>query len=109
MKYMPDPNHVVDYEPLSLKENLIYEDKPLRNMDRENKEIRNKSITCVRVLWSNHEIEDATWELEENMRNKYPYLFERRGMLSFKAKIFYKVERIKHSHLIFFLFKELKP
>jgi hypothetical protein len=30
----------------------------------------------VKVLWSNHQSpEETSWELEETMRDKYPYLF----------------------------------
>jgi hypothetical protein len=30
----------------------------------------------VNILWRNHGIEEASWELEQQMRDKYPHLFE---------------------------------
>jgi hypothetical protein len=30
----------------------------------------------VKVIWRNHGIEEASWELEQEMKNRYPYLFE---------------------------------
>ncbi|XP_073056884.1 uncharacterized protein [Primulina eburnea] len=39
------------------------------------KVLRNKEIGIVKVLWSNHIIEEATWEPEEEMKQRYPELF----------------------------------
>jgi len=36
----------------------------------------NKQIPLVKVLWSNHTSQEATWETEEKMKAKYPYLLE---------------------------------
>jgi len=33
-RYTPDPNHVILYEPLQLKENLTYIEEPVRIIDR---------------------------------------------------------------------------
>ena len=41
----------------------------------EVKELRNKKIPLVKVLWRNHKTEEATWESEEMMRQQYPQLF----------------------------------
>ena len=37
--------------------------------------LRSKVIPLVKVMWKNHEIEAATWELEAHMRRQYPRLF----------------------------------
>ena len=44
-------------------------------MDRSEKVLRGKSIPLVRVLWSQHGIQEETWELETEMKSKYPELF----------------------------------
>ncbi|KAL0463069.1 UNVERIFIED_CONTAM: hypothetical protein Slati_0194500 [Sesamum latifolium] len=36
----------------------------------------------VKVKWSHHSPREATWEVEENMREKYPYLFPKLVRLS---------------------------
>ena len=33
-------------------------------MGREEKELRNKIISLVKVLWRNHLVEEVTWERE---------------------------------------------
>ena len=38
--------------------------------------LRNKEIPLVKVLWEYHKEEEATWELESKILEKYPYLFE---------------------------------
>ncbi|KAL0558790.1 hypothetical protein IC582_003372 [Cucumis melo] len=75
-KYVPDPSHVVDYEPLEIDENLSYTEQPVEVLAREVKTLRNKEIPLVKVLWRNHRVEEATWEREDDMRSRYPDLFE---------------------------------
>ncbi|KAA0060413.1 pol protein [Cucumis melo var. makuwa] len=66
-KYVPDPSHVVDYEPLEIDENLSYAEQPVEVLAREVKTLRNKEIPLVKVLWRNHRVEEATWEHEDDM------------------------------------------
>ncbi|KAL0544043.1 hypothetical protein IC582_019154 [Cucumis melo] len=75
-KYVPDPSHVVDYVPLEIDENLSYVEQPVEVLAREVKTLRNKQIPLVKVLWRNHRVEEATWEREDDMRSRYPELFE---------------------------------
>ncbi|KAA0041238.1 pol protein [Cucumis melo var. makuwa] len=75
-KYVPDPSHIVDYEPLEIDENLSYTEQPIEVLAREVKMLRNREIPFVKVLWRNHRVEEATWEREDDMRSRYPELFE---------------------------------
>jgi len=47
---------------------LTYEEEPIPILAQEVKELRNKQIPLVKVLWKHHNIEEATWESEETMR-----------------------------------------
>ncbi|KAL5540066.1 hypothetical protein UlMin_045796 [Ulmus minor] len=58
-----------------IDEKLSYEERPVRILDRKTKELRNKTVALVKVLWRNHAVEEATWEREDEMREKYPNLF----------------------------------
>ncbi|KAA0066527.1 ty3-gypsy retrotransposon protein [Cucumis melo var. makuwa] len=75
-KYVSDPSHVVDYEPLEIDENLSYTEQPVEVLAREMKMLRNIEIPLVKVLWRNHRVEEATWEREDDMRARYLELFE---------------------------------
>ncbi|XP_071921808.1 uncharacterized protein [Coffea arabica] len=79
-KYYPDPTHIVQPEKIEIDEALTYEERPIQLLDRRIKELRNKQIPLVKVLWRNHGIEEATWEMEEEMQKKYPELFSNSGM-----------------------------
>ncbi|KAL5545280.1 hypothetical protein UlMin_009064 [Ulmus minor] len=68
-------SHVLDHEPIEVHEDLTYEEKSVQILDRKEKTLRNKVIPLVKVLWRNHRIEEATWEREDEMREKYPSLF----------------------------------
>ena len=74
-KYVPNSKHVIEYEPLQIQENLSYEEIPIKILDRKEQVLRTKTIPIVKVLWRNHSTEEATWEAEEEMRQKYPNLF----------------------------------
>ncbi|XP_050938822.1 uncharacterized protein LOC127148669 [Cucumis melo] len=75
-KYVSNPSHIVDYEPLEIDENLSYTEQPVEILAREVKMLRNREIPLVKVLWQNHKVEEATWDREDDMRARYPELFE---------------------------------
>ena len=59
-KYVTDPSHIVDYKPLQINDNLSYEERPIEILAKEVKLLCNRGITLVKVLWRNHEVEEAT-------------------------------------------------
>ena len=75
-KYHPDPSHVIDHVDLPLQTDLSYVEQPVHILDYQIRELRNRRIPQVKVLWRNQKIEEATWEREDEIREKYPYLFE---------------------------------
>ncbi|XP_027156521.1 uncharacterized protein LOC113757415 [Coffea eugenioides] len=74
-KYYPDPSHILQPKSIEIDETLTYEEKSVKLLNRKVKELRNKRIPLVKVLWRNHGLEEATWEIEEAIRGKYPDLF----------------------------------
>ena len=61
-KYISDPSHVLETPEIELRDDLSYEEQPMQIMGREKKELRNKTISLVKVLWRNHIVEEATLE-----------------------------------------------
>ena len=43
-------------------------------LDREDKELRNKTIPMVKVQWRNHTKEEVTWKLERCHEREIPSL-----------------------------------
>ncbi|XP_070679233.1 uncharacterized protein [Malus domestica] len=68
-KYVPDPSHIIQFEPLEVNPDASYVEEPVTILDREDKVLRNNVIPLVTVLWRNHAVKEATWETEESMRN----------------------------------------
>jgi len=74
-KYIPDPSHVIEPDTIQVRENLTYDTPPIRIADKRIKTLRGKDISLVKVIWSRTGDEDATWELEDKMRENHPHLF----------------------------------
>ncbi|XP_059292641.1 uncharacterized protein LOC132046113, partial [Lycium ferocissimum] len=73
--YKPDPSHVLNNEEIEINEGLTYEKKLVQILDRQVRRLRMKDVASVKVLWRNHNTEEATWEAEEDMKKTYPHLF----------------------------------
>ena len=74
-KYMGDADQVIEPQTVQVQEDLSYESRLIQIIDRDIKRLRNKEIPLVKVLWQNQRLEEATWEREDDMRQKYPELF----------------------------------
>ena len=81
-KYIPDPSHVIEYEPIVIEKDLFYKEEPIRIIDKKEKILRNRIITLVKVIWKHHSTNETTWELEEEMKKGYPHLFAEWGMIN---------------------------
>ncbi|RVW81510.1 Transposon Ty3-G Gag-Pol polyprotein [Vitis vinifera] len=81
-KYVFDPSHVVELEPIQISEDLTYEEVSVQIVDVMDKVLRHAVVKLVKVQWNNHSIREATWELKEEMREKHPQLFQDSGMSS---------------------------
>ena len=74
-RYHSDASHIIEYEIVEIQPDLSYEEKPVMILDRKEQILQNKTISLVRVLWRNQNVEESTWELENYMKEKYPHLF----------------------------------
>ena len=73
-KYVFDPSHVVNQEAIKEKKDLTYEEFPVAILDRKIHSLRNRDVALVKVQWSRHGREEATWEREDVIMDKYPNL-----------------------------------
>ena len=74
-KCIPSTDQVVEPRTVQVQEDLTYESRPIQILDRDVKRLRNKEVPLVKVLWQNQQYEEATWEREDDMKQKYPELF----------------------------------
>ena len=64
---------ILPLEVLGVKEDLSYEEIPIEILDHQVKKLRNKEVASVKVLWRNHLVEGATWEVEADIKTRYPH------------------------------------
>ncbi|XP_016740211.1 uncharacterized protein [Gossypium hirsutum] len=59
-RYRSDPSHVIPHSEIKLQPNMMYSEEPVRILTREVKELQNKRVPLVKVLWHRHVSEEAT-------------------------------------------------
>ena len=78
-KYIPDPSHVLSYEPLQIRDDLSYEEVPVEIVDHKEQVLCNRTISWVKVLWKNQSVKETSWEHEDDMLSRYQSLFQDQG------------------------------
>ena len=71
---VPETEHV-PVEAIDLQLDLRYQEVPDKILDTVSIKTRNSEVRICRVQWSRHEVEDATWERENALKNEFPHLF----------------------------------
>jgi hypothetical protein len=67
-KYIPDANHVIDWNVIQVEQEGTFQVHPVHILDRKIKHIWNQAIGLVKFQWTWYGPEDATWEHEDAMR-----------------------------------------
>ncbi|KAH0733004.1 hypothetical protein KY289_004192 [Solanum tuberosum] len=75
-KCIGDPSLIIPTEDIGIKDSLAYEEILIQILDRQVRKLRTKEVASVKVLWRNQFLEEATWEDDEDMKKRYPHLFE---------------------------------
>jgi hypothetical protein len=70
------PEEQIPLEELTVKENLTYEEYPVKILEIAERVTRSRVIKMCKVQWSRYLEAEATWEREEDLRKVYPQLFE---------------------------------
>jgi hypothetical protein len=81
------PEEQIPMEDLDAKEDLSYQEYPIKILESSERVTRNKRIKMCKVQWSHDTKEEATWEREEELKVEFPSFFfdpsESRGRDSF--------------------------
>ena len=78
-RYHGDGNYIIRCDSVLLDENLSYEEEPVAILDREVRKLRSREIASIKVQWKNRPVEEATWQKEADMQERYPHLFTDSG------------------------------
>jgi hypothetical protein len=69
------PEEQIPTKDLDAKEDLLYQEHPVRILETSKRVTRNKKIKMCKVQWGHHTEDEATWEREEELKAEFPSLF----------------------------------
>jgi hypothetical protein len=83
------PEEQLPMKDMDAKEDLSYEEYPIKILKTSKRVTWNKKIKICKVQWSHHTEEETTWERKEELKAEFPrFLFdpsESRGRDSFSG------------------------
>jgi hypothetical protein len=70
----PHDKQTLPMDGSNIKDNLTYTERPVRVLDTLARVTRNRVIKMCKVQWTNHAEDDATWEIEDELKEDHPHL-----------------------------------
>ena len=61
-KCLADLSLIVSTFEVQIGDDLSYEEEPIQILDTKTWDTHNRTVTLVKVLWSRHGVQEATWE-----------------------------------------------
>nr|GEW47458.1 putative reverse transcriptase domain-containing protein [Tanacetum cinerariifolium] len=74
-KCLSDESLVIPIKELQLDDKLNFVEETMEIMNREVNQLRQSHIPIIKVRWNSRRGPEFTWEREDEIRAKYPYLF----------------------------------
>jgi hypothetical protein len=74
-RYVHDSNHIIDWSVIQVEPEGEFLPEPQCILDRKETPLRNRTIAQVKVQWKHFGPDEATWEMEDAMKQAYPILF----------------------------------
>jgi hypothetical protein len=71
-KCLQVPDKVAELEDVELEPDLTYAEYPVRVLDQKDRSTRRRTIKMYKVQWNQHSEDEATWETEEYLNEKFP-------------------------------------
>ena len=67
-KYISDESHILPMQEVQVQKDFSYDEELKAILAQEVKQLWNKQVSLVKLLWQHHGREEATWEPEATMR-----------------------------------------
>nr|GEU89541.1 hypothetical protein [Tanacetum cinerariifolium] len=74
-KCLSDESLIIPLDEVQLDDNLYFIEEPTEIMAREVKRLKQSHIPIIKVRWNSRRGPEYTWEHEDQLKSKYPYLF----------------------------------
>lgn len=75
IRYHHNSSHVIPHQQTLICSDIAYAEYPNEVIDWTEKVLGNRRIPKVKMLWQHHTLDEVTWELEDEMQDKYVELF----------------------------------
>ena len=95
----PDVFKHIDHRTVDINQDLTYRDVPFRILDEDTRVTRRRAIKFLKVQWTNHTEEEATWEREDYLKREYPSLFTNPGISG--TRFFLRGEGLSHPNFYY--------
>ena len=66
-RYLYDKLHTLHVQDIQVQSNFSYDEEPKSILACDVKQLRNKQVPLVNVLWQHHDMEETTWEPESTI------------------------------------------
>ena len=70
------PEEQLPLKELEVKDDLTYEEQPVKILEIAERITRSKAIRMFKVQWKHHSEEEATWEREDELKADFSQVFE---------------------------------
>ena len=70
-KYVHDVNHIIDWSVIQVEPEEEFLPEPQCILDRKETSLGNQTIAQVKVQWKHFGPDEATWEMDDAMRQAY--------------------------------------
>ncbi|WMV32693.1 hypothetical protein MTR67_026078 [Solanum verrucosum] len=81
-RYYGNRDYIIKWDSIVLDKDLQYEEEPITILDRDVRKLSTKEIKSMKVQWKHRPVEEASWETEKDMQDKYPQLYVDSGTTS---------------------------
>ena len=75
-KCMGHPSLIVPTMNVGIPDSLSYEEMLVQIFNYQLRKLRTNEVASLKVFWRNQFVEKATLEAKEDMKKRYPHLFE---------------------------------
>ncbi|KAD7477238.1 hypothetical protein E3N88_00374 [Mikania micrantha] len=66
----------IPHDEIAIDNKLNFTEEPVEVMDRQEKRLKRSRIPIIKVRWNSKRGPEFTWEREDEMKKKYPHLFD---------------------------------
>ncbi|WMV38306.1 hypothetical protein MTR67_031691 [Solanum verrucosum] len=71
-KYHGDGDYIIKWDSIMFDRDLQFKEEHVAILDRDVRKLRSKEIKSIKFQWKHRPVEEATWETEKDMQDKYP-------------------------------------